>query len=80
MADLPWQGRVVSGFTPGQRNGLHLWSEIKRRGFAGSKGDRLQVDRRTPAVLIDRSAKCAMAAAVAPKLCMAAERRPNFAR
>ncbi|WP_352916066.1 helix-turn-helix domain-containing protein [Mesorhizobium sp. M1348] len=44
------------------------------------QGDRLKVDRRPPAVLIDRSAKCAMAAAVAPKLCMAAERRPDFAR
>lgn len=42
------------------------------------QGDRLQVDRRPPAVLIDRCFKCAMAAAVAPKLCMAAERRPDF--
>ncbi|WP_435926420.1 ISL3 family transposase [Mesorhizobium sp. WSM4083] len=33
----PFQEYLEGRWQEGQRNGLHLWSEIKRRGFAGSK-------------------------------------------
>ncbi|RWM24704.1 MAG: transposase [Mesorhizobium sp.] len=33
----PFQEYLEGRWQEGQRNGLHLWSEIKRRGFAGSR-------------------------------------------
>lgn len=76
----PFQEYLEGRWPEGQRNGLHLWERNQAPRLCRQQGDRLQVDRRKPPVLIGRSAKCAMAAAVAPKLRMAAERRPDFAR
>lgn len=74
-----FQDYLETRWQEGQRNGLQLWTEIKRLGFQGSKAT---VSRWTAArkEATDRSAKFAVAAAIAPELCMAPERRPDISR